>query len=102
MGNILLLDDGKVGLIDYGQVKVLSAIEREQVLKLYKSIRAGRKDEVVETVVRMGYQSERSDPEVTWQRLRFVLDRDDIIPRGWSPPEYMHYLMKEDPLIKYP
>ena len=37
-GNIFLLDDGRMGLLDFGQVKQLSQEDRVKIAKLYVAL----------------------------------------------------------------
>ncbi len=40
-GNVLLMDDGRIGLIDYGQVKRISRISRVRYAKCMLALASG-------------------------------------------------------------
>ena len=77
-GNILLLSDGRVGLIDYGQVKRLPLDKRVKYAKLITLLAANdRKGVVAHAVGEMGFATERMDEDVIYRILCFFNDRDD-------------------------
>merc|ERR1712159_947719 len=51
-GNILVLEDGRLGLIDYGQSKRLSVPERERVARFICSVADDAPDEEVASALR--------------------------------------------------
>jgi len=50
-GNILLTPEGKLGLIDYGQVKRLSASQRLLLAKLIVALERGTCEDIAEIYV---------------------------------------------------
>eukprot|EP01062_Namystynia_karyoxenos_P011199 TRINITY_DN13993_c0_g1_i1.p1 TRINITY_DN13993_c0_g1~~TRINITY_DN13993_c0_g1_i1.p1 ORF type:complete len:524 (+),score=130.58 TRINITY_DN13993_c0_g1_i1:87-1574(+) len=75
-GNFLLLEDGRVGLIDFGQVKRLTGGERLELCEAYRYLRTGDKSGLAAAARRRGYASLKGDDEVLWQMTRFGLDSD--------------------------
>jgi len=56
-GNILLMPDGRIGLIDYGQVKRLPMEVRIQYAKLIVALAKGDKDDVVDQYIATGVRT---------------------------------------------
>lgn len=85
-GNILLMPDGRLGLIDYGNVNRLSVMMRAKLGRLILALASEDKSAIVAAAVGMGYRSERNDPEVLFRYVRLAFDRDDpeslVLPDG--------------------
>ena len=60
-GNLLLMDDGRLALIDMGMVAYLSARSREMVLRLLLAVSEGDPDASSEIVINMGTRLEDFD-----------------------------------------
>lgn len=109
-GNILLLRDGRIGLIDYGQIKVLPIEDRIELAKMLLYLQKGQQDKVVEIVRRMGFETEKNSELVLFKTVQVAFDSDD--PKYFELPdpnvkprniqEYMEELNKLDPTKKIP
>lgn len=80
-GNILLMPDGRLGLIDYGQVKRIPESVRRCYAKLTLAILAEDKEEIARLVQSdppegFGGRSRHNDPDVAWRLAMFWNDRD--------------------------
>lgn len=60
-GNVFVLDDGRLGLIDFGLVTRLSPMQRDTLIALLVSIVTGDIDTIARTVLRMGRPLGRID-----------------------------------------
>jgi len=82
-GNIMLLDDGRVGLIDWGQVKRIGREERVKLARLF--IALADRDQVLTAKLwaDCGFATQHMDPWcldkwATWRFSRFTPDVTDI------------------------
>ena len=87
-GNILLLDSGQLGLIDYGQVKELSIEQRRSLSKFIIALYHRDKDTVVEMMRQLGHRTKYGDPEVQWELALVAFDRDDGEVMGGRPQSF--------------
>eukprot|EP01041_Mallomonas_annulata_P009226 gene9226-19138_t len=102
-GNILLATDGRLGLVDYGQVKRLSKEHREQLAKLIVGLHNKNMEEVVEAYVAMGFRTRHMIPEVIYEHASCRYAMDDKLSRGGdSMQKYIDKLLKKDPLVAVP
>ncbi|CAK0845785.1 unnamed protein product, partial [Prorocentrum cordatum] len=108
-GNILLMPDGRLGLIDYGNVKRLTAQQRAQIGRLFIALAGGKRDEVAAAAEVVGFRTRSGDRECLFRFARLWFDRDDdetlVMPDGSRPANiqlYMEKLSAIDPLIKTP
>jgi len=101
-GNVLLLPDGRLGLIDYGQVGRLTRQQRLNYAQLVTAVAAGDKDRAVRISRDVfGYRTERNDDEVAWRSFVFHNDRD-WETEGMNPLQYMDWLDRQDPVRHVP
>lgn len=93
-GNILLLDDGRLGLIDYGQVKHISREHRVNLAKLVVALAEGTRDDVVRVLTQdMGIQSANMNPYFLEKQARLMIDNDDrSVTEGVNPQLFMEQL----------
>ncbi|RHY90569.1 hypothetical protein DYB26_014447 [Aphanomyces astaci] len=100
-GNIMLLDDGRIGLIDYGQVKHLSTDQRKRLARLVVALAEGTNDDVVRSVTTdVGLVTKHMDPYVLEKMGRTMMDRDDWeITEGMNIQLFVEYLQKRDPIL---
>jgi aarF domain-containing kinase len=100
-GNILLLPDGRLGLIDYGQTKKLSIENRRLYAKLIIALAEDKRDEVVRIVTEdMGIQTKYNNPDVLYRFAAFWNDRDsDDILLDMNIQLFMEYLERIDPIV---
>ena len=106
-GNFLLLPDGKLGLIDMGQVKRLSDSERIEICKYLAVLgekgvsTALRKQRVATLGLQHGYQSRDLNPDVMYNMVRFGLDKDGPeVTGGRNVQQFMDEQYARDPWSK--
>lgn len=56
-GNLLLMPSGKLGLIDYGQIKALKPAQRRSLARMIVALADGKTQDVIELFVQMGFRS---------------------------------------------
>jgi aarF domain-containing kinase len=103
-GNILLLEDGRLGLIDYGQVKSMTLQQRISLAKMIIALRRDDKKEIVRILFEeMGTVTQRRDPETAYKFACFWYDRDtpDIL-EGRNIADFLDYLQAQDPMVQLP
>eukprot|EP01062_Namystynia_karyoxenos_P071465 TRINITY_DN66985_c0_g1_i1.p1 TRINITY_DN66985_c0_g1~~TRINITY_DN66985_c0_g1_i1.p1 ORF type:complete len:614 (+),score=244.91 TRINITY_DN66985_c0_g1_i1:82-1842(+) len=109
-GNFLLMPDGRIGLIDFGQVKRLTPTERFNVARAYRLLNWGvqspdRLPEAKRLLIKFaregGYVSKYFDPEVCWNISRFSLDSDGPdVTQGLNPQQFLDQQFAADPWSK--
>jgi aarF domain-containing kinase len=98
-GNLMLLDDARMGLIDFGQVKTLGMLERAVIGRLFDALDRGDRTESVRWYKAMGHRSERDDHDVLFELARLGYDYDDAQTRGGRNVQlYFEHLMERDKL----
>ncbi|CAM9998246.1 unnamed protein product, partial [Ectocarpus sp. 12 AP-2014] len=100
-GNILLTPDGKLGLIDYGQVKHMALEERVKLAKLIVALDEDDREGVVRAYIDMGIRTKRMDPEVLYLHAKacFDCDHKDNLG-GVNIQTYLEMLQERDPILK--
>eukprot|EP00747_Dinoflagellata_sp_TGD_P211920 gnl/TRDRNA2_/TRDRNA2_85086_c0_seq2.p1 gnl/TRDRNA2_/TRDRNA2_85086_c0~~gnl/TRDRNA2_/TRDRNA2_85086_c0_seq2.p1 ORF type:complete len:588 (+),score=104.38 gnl/TRDRNA2_/TRDRNA2_85086_c0_seq2:39-1766(+) len=103
-GNILLLEDSRtLGLIDFGQVKVLPLEFR---LKLAKLVLALNRRDVKETARlerALGLRTKYSRDDVRYRICSFWLDRDtEDVFGSMNLHDFVMWGEREDPVLEYP
>ena len=100
-GNLLICEDGKLGLIDYGQVKHLSASQRIELAKLIIHLGDDEREKIVRQITEsMGFETKYGDEWVIEKSARFYFDRDDEeITEGMNVQLFMEHLNKRDPVV---
>jgi aarF domain-containing kinase len=103
-GNILLLDDGRLGLIDYGQVKKMTIEERVKYAKLIIAHAREDKAEVVRIHFNeMGTKTRKMDPEIGFLMSAFYNDRSTAdVCGGKNLPTFIDWLEAKDPMVQLP
>lgn len=109
-GNILLLTDGRLGLIDYGQLKFLNPEIRGHLARLTLALEADDRAEIVRIQTEdIGVLTENGDADNIYRATTFWNERDwggimqfDDIPNGQdlSMPDFFKELQRRDPLIQ--
>jgi len=89
-GNVLLLPDGRLGLIDYGMCGRLEGSARESIARVVLGLAAGDRAAVVDTYERAGYRAcwhggAPHGPDAVYRFATFHLDRIDLSPVGVGP-----------------
>eukprot|EP01084_Bolivina_argentea_P287821 493916_1 len=102
-GNMMLLKDGRLGLIDMGRTETISEDEAENWCHLYLRMKAGDNAGVKEVAVRMGYRSKNLDEDVIYDLLRFFLDSNgpEVIGKDKNHQQFIENLFKRDPWTKF-
>lgn len=103
-GNILLLSDGRLGLIDYGQVKTLSFQNRVKYAKLIVAHSRGDKKEIIRLHFdELGTVTRKRDPEVGYLMSCFYNDRDtDDVCGGRNIVSFVDWMERKDPMVHLP
>ena len=111
-GNLLLARGGRLALVDYGQVKVLTGEHRLRLARLFVALaRAGEAEpappaaraNVARCLREMGTTTVRNDPDVLFQLARVYFDRDDAgATGGLHPQAFCEALEREDPYVGAP
>lgn len=103
-GNFLLLRDGRIGLIDYGQVKHMTRDQRINLAKLHIAHTRKDKDEVVRIHFDLlGVKTKHRRSDIAYRFSAFMNDRDtDDIMEGMNIATFSDYCEKEDPIVQLP
>ncbi|CAF1209518.1 unnamed protein product [Adineta steineri] len=102
-GNIFLLKNGKIGLIDFGQVQELSLSHRLKLAKLIVLLAEGTKEEIVQQYISMGVVTRHMNPYVIEKLARLGFDRDDPETcEGKNAQLFFEELSRKDEVIKVP
>jgi aarF domain-containing kinase len=97
-GNFLLLEDGKLGLIDYGQVKKITDHDRMHISKIIIALRQNNRKELKELAISSGYKSKYMNEDVIYKATVFSFDRDGRdVTEGLNAQQFMDKLYKTDP-----
>lgn len=99
-GNILLCDDGRIGLIDYGQVKRWEMKDQIIFAKMVLALEADDEDEIVRMLTKeMKYATKFMKPDILYIMGCFYFDRDD---KSWPNSEniqrFTEWLEAQDPV----
>lgn len=103
-GNILLLEDGRLGLIDYGQVKAMTVEERIKYAKLIIAHSRGDKKEIVRIHFdELGTVTKNRDVETAYLFSSFYNDRHTPDVCGdMNIASFIDYLESRDSMVKLP
>jgi len=91
-GNVLLLDDGALGLIDFGITGRLDAFERAAVFELLAAIRLEQPSLLHEALVSLGAVSASQDPDDIERALAQFMTA--YLGPGLPPPEALTALLR--------
>lgn len=103
-GNLLLMPDGRLGLLDYGQVKALPLDFRLKYARMIVALADGDNAEAVRVATdEIGLRTRRNDPEVLWRVLAMQHDRDTAdVTRGLNLQLFMEWAEAQDPMVYTP
>jgi aarF domain-containing kinase len=105
-GNVLVLEDGRLGLIDFGQTRRLSDDERVGFARVVLALAGGSDDEgVAEALRRAGFASQDDTDAATLARYATLFFDSDHESRnlGFATPQlYYASLMRSNPLTVIP
>eukprot|EP00178_Gracilaria_changii_P006428 TRINITY_DN210_c0_g2_i1.p2 TRINITY_DN210_c0_g2~~TRINITY_DN210_c0_g2_i1.p2 ORF type:complete len:540 (-),score=100.10 TRINITY_DN210_c0_g2_i1:10444-12063(-) len=101
-GNILLMPDGRLGLVDYGQVKHMSLEDRIIYAKLIVAINRDDRDEVVRIMKdEVGFRTKNMDGDIIYRTAAFFNCRDsEDVTLGMNVSTFMEWLEQSDPVVK--
>lgn len=99
-GNVLLMDDGRLGLVDYGQVKRMRLEDRVTFAKLVIALSRDEREEVVRLMVEeVGFRTKGMDEDIIYRTAAFFHCRDsEDILQGMNVSEFMEWLEESDPV----
>ncbi len=101
-GNILLLEDGRLGLIDYGQVKTMTMDQRINYAKLILAISRDDRNEIIRLWFDvLGTRTKKSRADIAYRMACFYNDRytNDVM-QGHNLATFMDHCESEDPMIQ--
>mmetsp|Transcript_29005 Transcript_29005/g.59475 ORF Transcript_29005/g.59475 Transcript_29005/m.59475 type:complete len:310 (+) Transcript_29005:127-1056(+) len=105
-GNILVLDDGLLGLIDYGQTRRLSHHDRLALARVVSSLgkRLPDAQEVADAMRKFGFRSRDDNVEIIAKNASLYFNSDIEGKRmGFATPQkYLQYLNSKDPMLHVP
>jgi aarF domain-containing kinase len=102
---LLGVEEGRpqLGLIDYGQVKVLTNEERLLFCKIIIALADEDKEQVCSLMKEAGYVSKNMDPEIMYKYARVGYDEDnEELTEGKHIQLFMDYLHDLDPIKDVP
>ena len=79
-GNIICMDDGRVGLIDFGQCAFLSKQDRRKLAKIFVAIRDNDRDATIAGMKDLGFACKNEDGPIIERYAVWAFDRIDITP----------------------
>jgi aarF domain-containing kinase len=93
----------QLGLIDYGQVKVLTREERLLFCKLIIALADDNKEQICSLMKEAGYKSKYMDPQIMYKFARVGYDEDNMtLTEGKHIQVYMEHLHDSDPVDQIP
>jgi aarF domain-containing kinase len=104
-GNILMLDDGSLGLIDYGQTKSISEKEKLGVARIVHAIgSAASTSEIASAMRNLGFRTRHDSDEILSKYAVLFFDSDiEGTKIGCPTPQsYFKALNDADPLVNVP
>jgi aarF domain-containing kinase len=102
-GNVLMLPDGRLGMIDWGQAKRLGVTERAHLARLILALADGRKADIVRLFRACGHATQRHDDDLAYRAAVIAFDRDDReITGGLNVQAWFEKQAMEDPCTHWP
>jgi len=104
-GNCLILNDGRLGLIDFGQTKRITNEERLGVARVVEAVGNGKSDgDVADAMRRLGFRTRFDKDEVLARFAALFFDSDSEGKKlGYATPQiYFSTLNQMDQLIDVP
>jgi aarF domain-containing kinase len=100
-GNVMLLRDGRIGLIDFGQTRELSLKSRAQLARIIIALADGDKAAAVAAMRATGYRTRHDDDDMCWRMASISFDRDDKeITLGLDLQQFMEHQNEVDPMVE--
>jgi len=102
-GNFILMDDGRIGLIDYGATKKLTRNERLTVCLLYAALRRKDQQKLFDMCQIGGFKSKYGKKDVLMKLLQFGYDSwGHDVTGGKNLQQFIDELKTEDPWEEVP
>ena len=102
-GNILYMPDGRLALVDYGQVKHLPLDSRLNYARLMANFHDENRHKIISMAKVVGFVSERNDPDVIYKLASFWNDRaTDDVTGGKHIQVFLDDMQKQDPIGEVP
>ena len=104
-GNLLRLPDGRLGLVDFGQTKILDNEQRLGLARIIAAVGNGSGTrEVADAMRKLGFQTKLDDDAVIARYASLFFDSDlEGKKMGLATPQlYFVFLNKSDPLLNVP
>lgn len=102
-GNILLLEDGRLGLIDYGQVKRIPPESRVLYARMLKALAKDDEAELIRLVEQGGYKTKYSRTDIAIRLMKFWHDTNSkAVTDGMNPQLFIDWCEAQDPVISVP
>lgn len=99
-GNFLVLKDNSLGLIDYGQVKALTLIQRAVLAVLYKALYEDDMQTAMLANKAFGFRTKKNSDEINILFTKIYFDYENRAMRGdLSANELIEYLALKDPIV---
>lgn len=93
----------QLGLIDYGQVKVLTRDERLLFCRLIVALADNNKEQICNLLKEAGYKSKKMDPDIMYKFARVGYDEDNKeLTEGKHIQLFMEHLHDNDPVEHLP
>ena len=97
-GNLILTPDGRLGLLDFGQVKRLSPERLEQIARLIIALNDDDRDKIVSVALEMGSSNTFNIPDVIYRQTAFWFDRDTPdVTQGLDIHKFLEEMERRDP-----
>jgi aarF domain-containing kinase len=104
-GNVLELPGGRLGLVDFGQVKNITEAERIGVAKIVETVGGHASATKIATAAKqLGFETKHNDEDILAKFATLFFDSDiDGKNAGCATPQvYFSQLTKADPLMNVP
>lgn len=101
-GNILLLDDGRLGLVDYGQVKHLSKEFRKSYAELIIALAEDDREKVIDVAFnQMKILTKHGNVDTAFRAMKFWNDSNtESVLQGLNAYQFLEFLENEDPVLE--
>jgi aarF domain-containing kinase len=97
-GNLILTPEGRLGLVDFGQVKRLSPERLEQIARLVVALNDDNQGDIVKIALEVGSCNKYNIPEVIYRLTAFWFDRDTPdITQGLDIHKFLEEMERRDP-----
>lgn len=100
----MCMPDGRLGLIDYGQVKKLDLATRAKVARMIVALAEDDEDKIVRSTIDLGYRTKNMRPDCIADWSRFSFDRltPDVVDKYGGLAVFQEKIEKADPLVHLP